>query len=183
MIPQTRIHEHTYGGLKGEVGFRRGLESKTNACKVVLMLCIQKTTAATRKPKYASLNHSIAGIAVVVFLGRRLYLTPSQTIPTLVRLSTHCTPGEAAPRSDAISAAPPFRCHQRCSYSTDMAVVMVELLEYPFRLFVFHLDRRHGRFDFLQQYRIFPIRRLSGIVFVCAVMLNLLAGIFYFGHA
>ena len=126
------------------------------------------------KPEYVSLNQSIASNAVVVFLGRRLYLTPSQTIPTLLRLSTQRTPGEAAPL---------YKCHRRCSYSAGMAVVMVELLEYSFRLFVLHLDRRHGRLDFLQECRIFPVCGLSGIVFVCAVMLNLLAGIFYFGHA
>ena len=64
-----------------------------------------------------------------------------------------------------------------------MAVVVVKLLEYSFRLFVLHLDRRHGRLYFLQQYRIFPICRLSGIVFVGAVVLDLLTGIFHFSHA
>lgn len=60
---------------------------------------------------------------------------------------------------------------------------MIELLEYSFRLLVLHLDRRHGGLDFLQQHRILHVCRLSGIVFMCAVVLDLLTRVLHFGHA
>lgn len=80
--------------------------------------------------------------------------------------------GNAAPLNNA------FECHHHSNVG-----VMVELLQDSFRLLVLHFDRCYGRLDLLQQYCVLHVCRLPGIVFMCAIVLDLFTRILHFGHA